>query len=394
MSVYRPKNSKIFLYDFRRGAVRFHGSTGQTEEREAKRVERAEIAKAEKQAAQSRKTRRAPMTMNIAAGRYWVEVGQHTKSAAETLNNLDRLVAWVGKDTPIAEVDDEQVARLVARRRGDRRRNLAREKGRGARKRPPLGLVSAGQVNRSVTQLLRRVLTRARKVWKQVLPDEPNWTQHMLPEPRERVRELRHEEEERLEVVERDDYRAPRLFAQITGLRRREVAGFSWPQVDWEAGIIRVVGKGDKPHILPLTPELIALLSPLRGQHETAVFTYVCRRTRLCPRSKRQFVRGTRYPITYEGMSTHVGRAIAKADIADFRLHDLRHTAASRFQRANGDLRLTQALLNHSTPKMTVRYTHVDGEDLRDGMLRAAADSVARRMSSRKISRSGIDGGS
>jgi integrase len=35
--------------------------------------------------------------------------------------------------------------------------------------------------------------------------------------------------------------------AQITGLRRREVAGLTWYQVDFAAEVIRVVGKGDKP---------------------------------------------------------------------------------------------------------------------------------------------------
>jgi integrase len=327
------------------------------------------------------------MTINAAADRYFQEVGQHTATARETETNLERLVLWIGPDTTLADITDEVITRLVARRRGECRRNVAREQGKGAKKKP-LGLLSPAQVNRSVTQLLRRVLTRARKAWKQHLPEEPHWSTHLLAEPRERVRELRHAEEERLEEVERDEYRAPRLFAQITGLRRREVASLTWPQVDWEAGVIRAVGKGDKPHVLPITPDLAVLLQPLIGQHPTAVFTYICRRTRLCPRSKRRFTRGERYPITYEGLSTHIGRAITKAGIEDFRLHDLRHTAASRFQRANGNLRLTQALLNHSTPKMTVRYAHVDGEDLREAMMKAADDQIARRTVSRRKSRS------
>ncbi len=72
--------------------------------------------------------------------------------------------------------------------------------------------------------------------------------------------------------------RAPRLFAQITGVRRREVASLTWRQVDFEAEAIRVIGKGDKPHVIPITPELHALLWPLQGQHETAVFTYLCQK--------------------------------------------------------------------------------------------------------------------
>ncbi|CAO4162681.1 Integrase family protein [Methylorubrum populi] len=328
------------------------------------------------------------MTVGTAAARYYAEVGQHTAKAHELLGNLDRIVEWIGNDTPIADVTDEMVSRLVARRRGDQRRNAARDQAKRGRKHPALGLVSPAQVNRSFTQILRRILTRARKVWKQMLPEEPNWSAHMLAEPKERVRELRHEEEGRLESVERADYQAPRIFAQITGLRRREVANLTWPQVDFHASVIRVVGKGDKPHTLPITPELQALLWPLRGHHPTSVFTYVCQRTRTCPRSKRRFIRGERYPITYEGLSTQLGRSIVKAGIEDFRLHDLRHTAASRFQRANKDLRLTQTLLNHSSPKMTVRYAHVNEDDMREALIQASLDNTSRREKSRRKSRS------
>lgn len=210
---------------------------------------------------------------------------------------------------------------------------MARDSAKGAKRRPALSLVSAGQVNRSVTQLLRRILTRARKAWKEALPDEPDWTTHLLPEPRGRVHELRYDEEEKLEAVERDDYRAPRIYAQITGLRRREIASLTWPRIDFYAGVIRVIGKGDKPHVIPITRELTDLLWPLRGRHETAVFTYVCQRSRKCAKSHPTFVKGERYPIAYEGLSTHVGRSVKKAGSKDFRLHDLRHTAASRMQR-------------------------------------------------------------
>lgn len=388
MSVYKPKHSQVYLYDFQCGGTRFHGSTGEREKRAAEEVERRERDRARAVVKAAKLAKSGPMTMDIAAGRYWDEVGKHTATARDTERDLERLVLWIGAGTLIRDITDDTVATLVARRRGERKRNIAREIGKKGR--APLGLLSPAQVNRSVTQLLRRVLTRARKVWKQHLPDEPHWSQHMLAEARERVRELSYGEEDRLAAAERDDYRAPRLFAQITGLRRREVANLTWPQVDWEAGLIRVVGKGDKPHVIPITPDLTNLLWPLRGQHETAVFTYVCRRTRVCARSKRRFVRGQRYPITYEGLATQLGRAIKKAGLVDFRpVHDFRHTAASRFQRANGDLRLTQALLNHASPKMTVRYAHVTPDDLRDGLMRASRDDESRRTESRKTSRSG-----
>ncbi|UMY18666.1 site-specific integrase [Methylobacterium organophilum] len=375
MSIYRPKGSPYYHFDFQCGSVRFHGSTKQTERRLAEAVERAERKSAIASVGAARARAVGAMTFNAAAGRYWKEVGQHIATASETERNIERLVEWIGKDTLVADVTDELVARLVARRRGQYRRGEKR-----------LGLISAAQVNRSVTQLLRRILTRARKVWKEPLPAEPNWTAHLLPEPRERTRELSYQEEERLEGIERADYQPARLFAQITGLRRREVVSLTWSQIDFDADVIRVVGKGDKPHIIPITPDLHALLWPLRKHHQTSVFTYVCQRTRVEPRTRRHLVAGERYPLTYWGLGSEMRRALEKAEVPDFRIHDLRHTGATRTLRATGNLKLVQKLLNHSSLRVTEKYAHASLDDLRDAMMQTASDDRRRRTKSRKNS--------
>src|SRR5262249_21864179 len=93
----------------------------------------------------------ASMSFDIAADRYWMEVGQHSKETDLEVN-IARLVEWIGANTPLAEIHDDLLAHVVARRRGEPRRAN-----------PKFGLVSAATVNRTVTQLLRRILTRARK---------------------------------------------------------------------------------------------------------------------------------------------------------------------------------------------------------------------------------------
>ena len=307
------------------------------------------------------------MSFDIAADRYWMEAGQHSKET-DLEPNIARLVEWIGADTPLAEIHDDMLARLVARRRAEPRRGT-----------PKFGLVSAATVNRTVTQLLRRILTRARKKWRIPLSVEPDWAGHILKEPAERTRELRFDEEAAIESVERVDYRPARLLAQATGLRRREVVSLTWSQVDWGAGIIRVVQKGDKPHVIPITTEITDILLPLRGHHHTHVFTFVAKRTRTCAKSGNRYERGTRYPITYQGWGTTFARTRKKAGVEDFRIHDLRHTGATRTLRASKNLRAVKEMLGHTDIKTTMRYAHALVDDVAEAMIARVADEAARR---------------
>ena len=366
MSVYKRERSPFYYYEFERNGTRHRGSTGCTDRREAAAKVRQIIRDVEE--AERRRDGASELTLRDATARYWTEVCEHGASPRADLVLLERLARLVGLDRDIRTITDATVAAAVAARRTHYRMD-----------RPALGPVSASTVNRSVTDLLRRVLSRARKVWGVSLPVEPNWGAHRLAEPTERVRELGYDEEAKLEAVERDDYRVPRLFAQITGLRRREVASLTWRQIDFAAETISVIGKGNKPHVLPLTDELRALLEPLRGHHPTAVFTYVAQRTREVPKAGRSVVKGQRYPITYEGLGTHLGRTFDKAGLEGFRVHDLRHTAATRALRATGNLRFVQQLLAHSSPTTTARYAHTDLSDMRRLMAATAADDARRR---------------
>lgn len=365
MSVYRPKNSPFYHFDFVVRGHRFHGSTGSADRRQAEAVERAEKKRVKESAAAARPG--AEMTLDMAADRYWIEIGQYSKER-DLAEALQRLIDWIGPSTSIGDIDDDMLARLVARRRGEARMG-----------RPKLGLVSVGTVNRTVTQLLRRILTRARKVWKRALPNEPNYAAHLLEEPTERVRELRFDEEAAIESAERDDLRPARLFAQATGLRRREVVSLTWPQVDWGAGVIRVVGKGDKPRTLPITPEITGLLWPLREHHPTRVFTFVAAKSWTNPKTGEKTIRGRRYPLTEQGWASAFRRTTAKAGITDLHIHDLRHTAGTRTLRASKNLRAVQHMLGHADVTTTMKYAHAVLDDIAEAMSARPADEATRR---------------
>ena len=59
---------------------------------------------------------------------------------------------------------------------------------------------------------------------------------------------------------------------------------------------------------------------------------------------------------------------LKKVGIEDFRLHDLRHSFATRLAQAGVDIYKISKLLGHKDIKMTQRYAHHCPDSLRDGV--------------------------
>jgi integrase len=209
-------------------------------------------------------------------------------------------------------------------------------------------------------------MNRARDAW-DIPVGKVAWGMHLLPEPKERVRELREHEETALNQAIRDDYLPALGFFIVSGCRLKEVVALKWKDIDWGARTISIMGKGDKPDVIPLTSELRSILWPLSGHHPEHVFTYVAQRSRTIQKTHRMIEKGKRYPITYEGLKTTWRRQGAPA-VDDFRLHDTRHTAATRLLREGGNLKLVQRLLRHEDIATTAKYAHAQDEDLRAAM--------------------------
>lgn len=360
MSVYKPGKSPFYHFDFELKGYRFHGSTRLTNKRAAERFEELEREKAETELAEQAKLGAEPMTIDVAAGRFMLEVGNHHIGKKDTKRAVKWLVSEIGQHTRIADISDGTVAEIIARRRGTKKANGK-----------PL---SSATVNRTCTEPLRKILNRARDVWGQTV-QAIRWDQHMLPEPRERVRELSFDEESKLERAIRADFLPLFRFAIWTGLRMSEALRLTWEDVDWGNRLIRVKGKGGKVATIPLEPDVRDLLFPLQGQHPSSVFCY------RVARSRGRLLAGTLEPITYNGLKSRWRRDREASGVSDYRWHDNRHTAATRVLRASKNLRAAQKLLRHADISTTTKYAHVTDDDVREALETAAESRKKSRTS-------------
>ena len=332
-----------------------------------------------------RRTGNGPLLLRYAAGRFWTEVGQYHAGHKDTWKALERLMEFFGPDKRLDEITDREVAALVAWRRQQFATVTVRnDKGELVQK--PVRRVSPATVNRSTTGVLKKLFTRAKRVWRYQFPVEPNWRAHWLKEAGERVRELHTHEGAAIDLAVRYDF-APWLeFARLTGLRLDETL-IKWEHVLWDSSQIVTTGKGGRVVTARITSAVRAILNKCKGQHPVWVFTYVCRKPRRGKTPEATRLKGQRYPITYSGARMAWRRVRDKAGLVDFRFHDIRHDVGTKLLRQTGNIKLVARVLNHADVKTTARYAHVLDSDLDDAL---TVFAERRAKSPRKIPRSKV----
>ncbi|ASP50915.1 tyrosine-type recombinase/integrase [Sinorhizobium meliloti] len=377
MSVYKPKNSPYYHFDFQVAGVRYHGSTETANRREAEAREKIERDKAKAAAKASKNASGGPLTIAVATGRYWSEVGERHANSETTWTDINRLVDYFGPTKLLSDISDDDVAKLVQWRRSQNA--WGREQTKDEK---PMRLVTAATVNRSTTLVLKKIFTRAKRTWKYEFPIEPSWRDHWLQEPKERVRELKATEGAAIELATRSDYQPIFDFVRATGLRLEECI-LRWSEVDWQTGWITKTGKGGRMVKTAITSTVRDILLPLRGHHPEFVFTYQAARTRTGKASYKGDgegrKKGDRYPITYSGLKTQWKRIRAKAEVEDFRFHDFRHDLATKLLRKTGNLKTVQKALSHADIKTTTRYAHVLDEEVAEALESLSRSKRAQR---------------
>ena len=132
------------------------------------------------------------------------------------------------------------------------------------------------------------------------------------------------------------------LLALHTGMRKGEILNLTWDRVDLANGVIIVTGtKSGENRVIPMTRTLRNVLSKLPRQKG-------------CPH-----VFHNRAGEKFYKIDRAFKHALAVAGIADFRFHDLRHTAASHMVMSGVDVFTVQEILGHKSIQMTRRYSHL-----------------------------------
>jgi site-specific recombinase XerD len=135
-----------------------------------------------------------------------------------------------------------------------------------------------------------------------------------------------------------------------TGIRANELLGLSLSNTDLSGDRIKVLGKGNKERIVPLSPSAKKVLmrwvstfrpEPVDGRTDAVILS----------------AEGT--PLTYTALAHVIKRLGAKAGVERLHAHLFRHTFAVRYLVNGGDLMTLRNILGHSDITTTQVYLHL-----------------------------------
>ncbi|MFC1599238.1 tyrosine-type recombinase/integrase, partial [Candidatus Omnitrophota bacterium] len=164
----------------------------------------------------------------------------------------------------------------------------------------------------------------------------------LFRENNQRVRYLEKEEIESLINNSRGYLKRIVIIALNTGMRKGEILGLKWRDVDLKRGIIYLLNtkNGERREIPMNSAVKWALIK--QPKHKDGPFVFCNKNGKSFGNVRKSFI-----------------AALRKSGIINFRFHDLRHTFASQLVMGGVDLNTVRELMGHKSIRMTLRYTHL-----------------------------------
>lgn len=136
-----------------------------------------------------------------------------------------------------------------------------------------------------------------------------------------------------------------------SGLRLSELCDLRWGDVDLDQGQARVVGKGQRERIVPLTQPAVQALKAWQQVRPTSDLPhiFVTDKGQISTRTVQRRLKQT---------------ALQRLGTQALHPHQLRHAFATHMLEGCGDLRAVQELLGHQNLSTTQIYTHLDFDRL------------------------------
>ena len=146
----------------------------------------------------------------------------------------------------------------------------------------------------------------------------------------------------------------------LTGCRSSEITTLRWEDVHLEAQEIRLRDSKTGPRVVPLSPSAVRVLESL-------------------PRAAgNPWVIAGREPGTrLSQLGYYWYRVRRRVGLDDVRIHDLRHSFASRALALGESLSMIGKLLGHSKIQTTARYAHLARDSVNESAARVAASIAA-----------------
>lgn len=206
--------------------------------------------------------------------------------------------------------------------------------------------VSSGTVIRELAYF-SSIINHARREWNINIVNPVSLVKKP-PSPQGRNRVLSYDEEEILleacaPKANRNIYTRPFVILAIeTAMRRGEILSLRWEDINYQTRTVYLsLTKNGESRKVPLSTRAIETLKSL-------------------PRS----IDGRVLPINFAALETNFKRARDRAGLTDLRIHDLRHTAATRLSEKLPNLLELSAVTGHKSLAMLKRYYHPNAEQL------------------------------